>query len=774
MDGLTRQEVEYRKSNGLVNNENIKYSRDIKTIVLSNLLTLFNFINIGLFILVLTTGSLKNSLFIFVVIINTSIAIFQEIKAKKLIDSLTITTQEKIKVKRDGKITEIPTKDLVLDDLMYLKSGDDVVVDSQVVYSKMCEVDESIITGESESLTKKKNDKLISGTIIISGECYAKVTNIGSNNYTNNLIKEASSVEDSKSYLMESVNKILKIVTIAIIPTGILLFLSQFGSSQSYKDAILSTVAGIIGMIPEGLVLLTSIALSAGVIKMTRKKVIVQKLSGIEMLSCTDIICLDKTGTITDGSMEVIDVISLDSDDVHEIISNMVDDNLTNATDVALNKYFPKKNTYKITKSIPFSSYRKYSAKTFNGNKTYALGALEYITDEKISKYDKYLIKYIQEGYRIITLAKSNLEYTDKLPSNMKVIGFVVLKDNIRNNAKETLDYFKSQEVDVKIISGDNPISVSNIMRQLNFDNYDKYIEGANLPTDYNELKRVVNNYTIFGRCTPKQKQLIIRALKEKSKVAMIGDGVNDILALKEADCGIALSTGISAARSVAEVVLTNNDFSVLPDIVLEGRRVVNNIEKVSSMYLVKTTYSFVLSILSIILTHEYPFQPIQLSLIGTICVGLPSFFLALFPNYTKVSFGFIKKVFRNALPSGICVFINILFIIIISELLKLDFEKTRIVIVSLTGLINLRLLYLVSKPFNLAKQLLMVFCSIVFFELLILLPSLFSVTKFNIINIIIIVIFFYADLYIIDFLEEIYDKMLKKFKKGFEVNEKI
>lgn len=766
LDGLNSQEIEYRKNNGLANDKNIKYSRDIKTIILSNTLTLFNFINLFLFILVLTTGSIKNSLFAIIIVINTCIAIFQEIKAKKIIDNLTITNQDKIKVKREGKLIEIKPEELVLDDIMYLKPGDDVVVDSIVIKADMCEVDESIITGESESINKKEEDKLISGTIIVSGECYAKVSSIGEENYTNNLIKEATNVKKAESYLMSSVNKILKIVTIAIVPTGIMLFISQFLSNQNYSEAILSTVAGIIGMIPEGLVLLTSIALTVGVIKMSRKKVIIQKLSGIEMLSCVDILCLDKTGTITDGSMEVIDVIDITKEKCYDIMSNIIDDNPINVTDIAMKNYFKSEKKYNIKKSIPFSSYRKHSAKILEDNTTYIIGALEYITGEKLDKYDKYLSKYIENGNRIITIAKSEHEYKEKVPKDTKVIGFIILKDNIRPNAKETLNYFKEQDVNIKIISGDSPISVSNIMKNLEFDGYDKYIEGSSLPEEYEELKKIVNNYNIFGRCTPKQKQNIIKAFKEKSKVGMIGDGVNDILALKEADCGIALANGISAARSVSEVVLTDTDFKVLPEIVAEGRRVVNNIEKVSSMYLIKTTYSFLLSILSIILTHEYPFYPIQLSLISTICVAIPSFFLALAPNYNKVTFGFIKKVFRNALPSGICVFVNILFIIILTTLLNVSFDKCRIIIVSITGLISLRLLYEVSKPFTLPKQILMIFCTIVFFESLLLFPTLFSVTKYGIINIILIALMFYLDLYIIEFLEELYDRLINRIKR--------
>ena len=768
-DGLTKQEVEYRINNNLVNNEKTKYTRSTKAIILTNVFTLFNFINIGLLVLVLTTGSLQNGLFAFIIIINTVIAIIQEIKAKIILDNLKIATQEKVKVKRDGKTIEVLKTEIVIDDILVLSSGDQVVVDSIILKSSNLEVDESIITGESDPILKEKDDKLLSGAVVISGNCLAKVISIGKDNYEHKLIKEASNIEKQDSYLMKSVNKILKIVTFLIIPVGLLLFVSQyFYSGQSYKEAILSSVAGVIGMIPEGLVLLTSLALTVGVIKMAKRKVIIQKLSGIEMLSCVDVLCLDKTGTITDGSMEVVDTVNLTDDNIEEIMFNMVSDKLVNATAIAISKKFVKGNVYNTKKVIPFSSYRKYSAKVFD-KYTYILGALEYITKENISKYDKYLSKYIEKGYRILSLCKSKKEMNNEIPSDVKVIAFIIIKDNVRLNAKETLDYFRNQDVDIKIISGDNPRTVSNIMKGLEFSNYDKYIEGNSLPDDYNELIKIVNNYTIFGRCTPKQKQNIIKALKEKNTVGMIGDGVNDILALKESDCGIALATGISAARSVSEVVLTTEDFSVLPKIVDEGRRVVNNIERVSSMFLVKTIYSFVLSILVVILSCTYPFYPIQLSLIGSICVGVPSFFLALEPNYNKVTGNFMVKVFRNALPSGICVSLNIFFLIMITNILNINYDSVRIIAVSLTGYINLRLLYNICKPLNLQRQILLIGCFITFFELLVLLPNLFLVDKYSIVNIIIIVTICVANNYIISFLEEMYDKLFKRSKYAKE-----
>ena len=758
MEGLTRQEVEYRRTNGLSNDEKIKYTRTTKEIILSNTITLFNILNISLVILVLTTGSIQNITFIGTAIFNTIIAIYQELKAKKTLDNIKVTNQEKVTVVRDGKKEEIFKEDIVLGDTIYLSSGDNILVDLEVLKSSSLEVDESIITGESNAIQKRKDDKILSGSIVTSGTAYAKVISLSKDSYASSLVKDAASLKDNTSYLQNTINKILKIITFLIIPVGILLFISQyFYSKQSYSGAILSTVAGIIGMIPEGLVLLTSIALTAGVVKMAKKKVLIQKLHGIEILSCTDVLCLDKTGTITDGTMEVVDTVVLNNKiNIDDIIANINTEEGNNATDIALKKKYGIKNNLNVTDRTAFSSSKKCSITQIDGTKYY-LGALEYITDKKLTDYTE-LKKYILKGYRIITLASGN--------TNVKVDAFIILKDNVRENAKDTLNYFKEQDVEIKIISGDNPVTVSNILRQLEFDGYDRFIEGKNLPKDYNELVKVVKEITIFGRMTPSQKQIVIKALKENNTVSMIGDGVNDILALKEADCGIALGSGVQAAKSVSEVVLTNNDFSTLPGIVNEGRRVVNNIERVASMYLIKTTYSLLLSLVSIILAYEYPFYPIQLSLISAICVGIPSFFLALEPNYNKVGKDFIINVFRNALPNGIMVVLNIFIIIMFCSIFGKDFDSYRLVIVSITGLITLRLLYTICKPLNLWRKILLVFCSISFFELLILLPDLFLVSKFGIVNIIFILVLGFIDTYVIDFLRDIYDKIINKARK--------
>ena len=759
MEGLNRQEVEYRENNGLSNIEKVNYTRSAKQIILSNTITLFNILNISLLILTLTTGSLQNCLFINTMVVNTIIAIYQEFKSKKVLEKIKVTNQNTVTVVREGKKIEIPKEKIVMDDVIYLTSGESALVDMVVIKSSNLEVDESVITGESDAIVKRKNDKIMSGSIVTSGNAYVKVISVGKDNYANNLIKEATSIKDNSSYLQNTINKILKIITFLIVPVGVLLFVSQyFYSGQSYNEAILSTVAGIIGMIPEGLVLLTSIALTAGVIKMAKKNVIVEKLHGIEILSCTDVLCLDKTGTITDGTMEVVELIQLDNkDNISDIIANINTEEANNSTDVALKKKYGVKNNLNVQDRIPFSSSKKCSITVIDDIKYY-LGALEYITDKNINDYEV-LDKYIKKGYRIITLAKEK-------NNNIEVLGFIVIKDNIRDNAGDTLRYFKEQGVEIKIISGDNPSTVSNILKQLDFEGYDRYIEGKDLPNDYDKLISVVQDKTIFGRMTPVQKQMVIKALKENNTVSMIGDGVNDILALKEADCGIALGSGVSAARSVSDVVLKTDDFSVLPSIVNEGRRVVNNIERVSSMYLIKTTYSFLLCLLSIGLSHEYPFYPIQLSLISSVCVGIPSFFLALEPNYNKVDKDFIAKVFRNAVPNGITVVLNIFIIIMFCTIFNKNFENYRLVVVTLTGFITLRLLYTICKPLNLWRKILLIFCIISFFELLILLPDLFLVSKFGTVSIVFILLLAFVDTYIIDFLSELFDKIIIKIKE--------
>jgi len=766
-NGLTSKEVIDRIKEGKQNKVSKKYSKSIIRIIKNNIFTIFNGINLFLAILVFLTGSYKNLLFVFVIIINTAIAIHQEIRAKILIDKLKISIQDKVEVIRDFKKQKIDSKNLVLDDIILLKQGEQAVVDVEVLNSNLCEVDESIITGESKNIIKKKSDIIYSGSIIVSGNCKAKVISVGENNYSSLLVKNANKITSRDSYLQESLNKILKLITIIIIPLMIIMFvIKYFFTNIIWQEAILSTVAGVIGMIPSGLMLLTSITSSVGIIKLAHKKTIVQKINGIETLASVDVLCLDKTGTITDGTFDVIDVIKLQKNlDIDNIIDNMIEDDVVNQTDKALSKYFKKNTSYEILKKVPFSSERKYSLVTFKNDNTYALGALEYMVSN-YQKYNKYIKKYQELGYRIITLISSKeTPQNQEIPKNNKVVAFIILKDNIRKNVKETLTYLKNENVELKIISGDNPITISNTLKQIGYENYDSYIDCSKLSDDFYELKEIANNYSIFGRVTPYQKRAIIKILKINKKVGMIGDGVNDILALKEADSSIALASGINAARSVSQIVLMKSDFTIIPSIMNEGRRVVNNIEKVASLYLIKTIYSIILSTLSIIFNFTYPFYPIQLTAISSLCVGLPSFIVALEKNIKRVDNNIVKNILVNSIPYGIAVSINILMLLLLTKLLNLDIFNYSAVIVVTTGLVNLLLLSKIAKKSNKIIKLLLLICGVAFIGIVTIFNELFVVKKINIYIILMILIYLIMDIYLIKYLKLIIKDIFRKIK---------
>lgn len=766
MKGLTNQEVQTRLKNKKNNNLDNNYSNTIKNIIISNIFTLFNLINIFLAILVIFTGEYTNLLFIFVIVINTIIAIHQEITSKMIIDNLKLTIQDKVTVIREGKKIQIDEKDIVIDDIIVLKQGEQAIVDATVITSDLCEVDESIITGESTNIIKKKDDKIYSGTIIVSGTITCKVIALGSDTYASKLVENTKSIKTNETFLRKNLNKILKLIMIIIIPSMILLFISSYYFNHtSLNQAILSTVAGVIGMIPSGLILLTSITSSVGTIKMAKKNVIIQKLTGIETLASIDTLCLDKTGTITDSTFSVVEVITLDKKyEINNIIKNMDSTNI-NETDKALDKYFTKTKNYKVLKKVPFSSYRKWKMVTFEKENTFILGALEYICQTP-QKYHKYTDKYYEKGYRILTLMHSNeTASNNNLPKERRVIAFIILKDNIRKNVENALTYFQKQGVDIKILSGDNPVTVSKIMKQINYEHYDKYIDCSTLPDDYYKIKEIVKNNHIFGRVTPYQKQQIIKILKEDKSVGMIGDGVNDILALKEADCSIALNSGIQAAKNVSQIVLIESDFTKLPDIVNEGRRVINNMLKVSSLYLVKTTYSFLLTILSILLSFNYPFYPIQLTLIGSLCVGLPSFILALEPNNEKVDKDNLKKVFAYSIPSGITVCINVLLLLLVTKIFHLNIENYKMALVASTGIINLIIINNISKNSTKIAKILLSICGITFILSLLIFYKILLLPKYNIYILLIIILYFIIDKYLIKYLKIAYENIILKNK---------
>lgn len=677
--GLTSKEVNYQIEHNNINIDTTIPTKSVSTIILSNIFTLFNILNLCLGFIVFLTGSYKNLLFLGTVLTNTIISIVQELRAKKEVDTLSLMCTPKVNVIRDSKEIEIGVNDIVLDDIIKYKIGNQIVVDS-IVLDGTIEVNESFITGESDSITKRKGDTLLSGSFVVSGNCYARVEHIKEDNYSSKISKEAKYVKKVNSVLLDSLNTIIKILSWVIIPLGLLLFMNQYYSlNNPLSTAVINTVAALIAMIPEGLVLLTSTVLAVSVIRLSKKKVLVKQLYCIETLARVDTICFDKTGTLTKGDMEVKKVITLnDKYDIKEIMNNICgnleDDN---ATMKALKAYFKPKNFEKADEIIPFSSDKKYSGIKLNKDK-FIVGAPEFVTDKKID-LDKY------DNYRVLMLVNKRHKDT--------IIGLILLEDKIREEASKTIKYFIREGVDIKIISGDNPKTIRNIVKRLGL-NFNNYVDASTLSDE--ELKDSVDKTTIFGRVTPFQKKIIIRELKKLGKtVSMVGDGVNDVLALKESDCSIALACGSEAAYNVSDLVLLNSDFTSIPSIVEEGRRTINNIEKSASLFIVKTGYAIMLALIFMLIPYNYPFIPVQLTLTNALTIGIPSFILALEPNKKKVTGNFLTNVFRKAIPTS---FIIVLSIMIIT-FLPLDFiEKSTLSLITV-GLVGFIHIYRVCYP---------------------------------------------------------------------------
>ena len=654
--GLTKEEVEERIKENKVNYDTSLPTKSIKTIVRENIFTLFNLINILLGVAVFCVGSYKNLLFLIVIFCNTAISIIQEINSKRAVDKLSILAQAKVNCIRDGEKQEIGINSIVLDDLLMLETGNQIVADSIILEGEV-EVNESFITGESDVIYKRKGDTLLSGSFVVSGKCKAEVIHIGDENYTSKISSGAKYVKKVNSEIMKSLNGIIKIVSIAIVPIGILLFFNQLGLTEnSFKNAVVNTVAAIIGMIPEGLVLLTSTVLAVSVIRLSKRKVLVQELYCIETLARVDTLCLDKTGTITEGTMEVNDIIEItkSKEELEEIlseISSASDDN--NSTIEAIRAKYKNKQKWKVINKIPFSSQKKWSGVCFKDKGSYIIGAPEFVLREKYDEYKERIEKYSND-YRVIIVANSEGDFIEKeLPDKLEVLGFVLISDVIRKEASKTLKYFKEQGVNIKIISGDNPITVSKIAKRAGVENSEKYINMQEIKTK-EQLEKAAKEYTIFGRVTPVQKKELVQALKKEGHtVAMTGDGVNDVLALKEADCSIAMASGSDATRNVAELVLLDSNFASMPEIVLEGRRTINNIERSATLFLVKTIYASILAIIFLFVNMPYPFMPIQLTLISTVTIGIPSFVLALEPNKEIIKGKFLRNVISRALRNS-------------------------------------------------------------------------------------------------------------------------
>lgn len=699
--GLTSKEVMQRINSGKINTVDNHITKSYKQIFLNNTITFFNILNASLLALVIFVGSYKNTLFILVIIINTIAGIYQEIKAKRTLDKLSILTASHVEVIRDNELKEIEIDQIVLDDYIVLTNGSQIPTDSILIDGHM-ETNESLLTGESDPVLKQKGDNLYSGSFITSGKGICKVIHVGDDNYMNQITKEAKRLKKHNSQLNQSLNKILKYVSIIILPIGGLLFLKQFFyGHQSFTSSVVSTVAAVLGMIPEGLVLLTSVALTLSILRLAKQKTLVQELFCIETLARVDVLCLDKTGTITEGTMKVEFDVKMSNVDISEIIGNLMH-SLTdvNVTAQALKEYYPVKDNFDPYFVIPFSSDRKYSGSSYRDRGTYYIGAYQFLFPKGHDDIEEKCIDYASDGYRILVLAHCQEVMTNEsLPSDLTPLGIVILSDVIRSDAKETLAYFDDQGVDIKVISGDDPITVSSIAKRAGLKNAHYYVDASKLQTT-EDIENALEKYSVFGRVSPQQKKEMVIALKKHGHtVAMTGDGVNDVLAFKEADCSIAMASGSDAAKNAANLVLLNNNFDAMPHIVDEGRRVINNITMSASMFLIKTIFSALIAISTIFFGQAYPFEPIQLSLISACGVGIPTFFLTYESNFARVDGNFLETVLEKSFPSAFIIALGATLITNIGHSLNFEPNMLSTVCVLFTGWNYTIALFRIYKP---------------------------------------------------------------------------
>ncbi len=704
LKGLTSQEVSRRVAEGKINITSNLKTKSIGRIFRDNICTLFNAINVVLLAALAFVGSYKNMLFIGIMIANTTIGIVQEIRSKKSVDKLTILSEKKVTVVRDGRECEISRDEIVQDDLVVLSRGSQIPADC-IVCEGECKVNESLLTGESDLIEKKVGDELLSGSFISLGKCYAKANKVGAESYAAKINDEAKYIKKVNSEILRSFNFIIKICTFILFPVGIAFFIRQFGINDGDLQAtVVSTVAALLGMIPKGMILLTSSVLAVSIIRLTRKKVLVQEMYCIETLARVDVLCLDKTGTLTTDEMNVTDVITMcNKEEIGTALASIAkysDDK--NATLLAIEKYAKGQKHIGCKKFYPFSSETKWSGGDFDNGKSYVMGAAEFIFKDK-NKYKEVFdtIESINDTVRIIVLASSEKSLGNGLPDDITPLAVVLIKDKLRENVNDTINYFKEQGVALKVISGDSVKTVQNIAKDTGITGAENAIDMTTVKTQ-EELEKAAENCSVFGRVTPQQKKQLVIALKKKGhSVAMTGDGVNDVLALKEADCSIAMAAGSDAARNVSQLVLVNNDFASMPGVVAEGRRTINNLERSSALYIVKTIYTIILSVFFIFFHMPYPFEPIHFSLVGALTVGLPSFVLALQPNKNRIKGNFTYNIIARAVPAAFCTVLNIIGMAVITKFTTLAPDEYSTICVYMTALCAYMLILRLSYPFN-------------------------------------------------------------------------
>lgn len=717
--GLTSEEVRERIDKGLTNHTDISTQKTVGQIVKSNLLTYFNLIFLILTVLLCIVGSFRNLTFLPVIIGNTVIGIFQELRAKKTLDKMSMLNAPHSIVVRDGEQQQIQSEELVKDDIIILSAGNQICADATVL-SGSISVNEALLTGESDEIKKKSGDGLMSGSFVVSGQCYAKLDNVGNESYISKLTAQAKAMGDGEqSEMIRYINKLVKWVGIIIIPVGIILFCQAYiMNGETFKKSVVSMVAAVLGMIPEGLYLLTTVALALSTIRLAKKQVLLHDMKSIETLARVDVLCVDKTGTITEPGMQVTELVisgrcgdaEMDKRAFAHLLADysaVIEDN--NATMEAIRAYVAKneieKGSRTLLKTQPFTSANKYSKVSFvEGD--YMLGAPEFIMKDRYDEISEEIEEYQSKGYRVLLMAESGEDSSGsgRTFGGISPIGYIVLSNPIRENAESTFTYFKEQGVAIKVISGDNPATVSEVAKRAGIDGAENYVDASTLASE-KDITEAVDKYTVFGRVTPKQKQLIVRALqKQKHTVAMTGDGVNDILAMKDADCSIAMASGSEAAAQAAQTVLLDSDFGRMPYVVFEGRQVVNNIQRSASLFLVKNIFSLLMAIFSAIFAITYPLEPSQISLISMFTIGLPGFLLALEPNRNRIEGNFMVNVMLKALPAGLTDVLSVGALVICGQVFNLPSEDIATAGTMLLAVVGFMIIIKISHPFNKMK----------------------------------------------------------------------
>ena len=708
--GLDAEEVRLRVENGYINRSDSSPTKSVGDIIKSNTFTFFNLVFVVLGGCLIAVGSYTNLLFLVIAAANTFIGIFQEVRSKRAVDRLTLLAEQKIHCIRDGEWEEIPSSELVRDDIVEFDNGSQICADA-VICSGQVTVNESLLTGETDAILKQAGDELKSGSFVNGGRCVARLSHVGSDSYASRLAREAKSdVKLAKSEMMRSLDRLIRVIGILLVPVGICLFINQYQMLElPVKGAVEATVAALIGMIPEGLYLLTSIAIAVGVLRLSRRKVLVRDMNCVEILARVDTLCVDKTGTITEPGMDVDRFILLDEENfpeesVTEMLAAFYDNmDADNDTGRAMAERFRQDSDWEAADIVPFTSDTKWSGITFEEHGSFLIGAPEFIMGSRLKELKKKIRPWAEQGMRVLLAAAydGNLKEDGLQEACIRPMALILITNRLRGEAAETFRYFKEQGVSVRVISGDNPSTVSEVARQAGIEGAELYVDASTLKTE-SSLEAAAEKYRVFGRVTPEQKCRLVKALQKNGHtVAMTGDGVNDVLALKEADCGIAMASGSQAACQIAQLVLLNSDFQSMPAIVGEGRRVINNIQRAASLFLVKNIFSFLLSLVSLFAGFPYPLLPLQLSLIGSLTIGIPSFFLALEPNSSRVEGHFMSNVFYKALPGGL----TNLFLVLGIELFTyaFDFPVEQLYSISAVTVlfVGLLVLYQVCRPFD-------------------------------------------------------------------------